>query len=183
MAPRRPRPCPAVLALLLCALLLAGAARADGDPASDTLYTQKVFFPYSAKVDAVLAQELERATAAAADQGNPVRVALIAAPADLGAIPSLFGRPQAYARFLGTELQFVYSGRLLVVMPQGAALSKRGRLIDSSLVQRAVVGPGGDGLSKTALTLLPSPGRPVPAHPYGQPPSSRASESRRGRQP
>jgi len=39
-----------LVVLVLTALLLsAGAARADGDPASDYLYTQKVFLPFDVK--------------------------------------------------------------------------------------------------------------------------------------
>jgi len=149
----------AAAALLLSALALASGARADGDPASDVLYTQSVFLPYSTKVSPALAQELEQATAAA----RTIRVALIAAPTDLGAIPSLFGKPAAYARFLGMELQFVYPGRLLVVMPQGAALSRRGRLVPNAAVGHARVRPGGDGLAETALALVGElTGRPLP---------------------
>jgi hypothetical protein len=101
-----------------------------------------------------LASQLADATRAASAAGKPVRVALIGAPADLGGVPSLFGKPTDYARFLGLELQFVYTGRLLVVMPQGAALSERGRLVANAAVVRAVVGSGGDGLARTAITLV-----------------------------
>jgi hypothetical protein len=48
-----------------------------------------------------------------------VKVALIGTRTDLGAVPQLFGKPQTYARFLGSELRFAYNGRLLIVMPQG----------------------------------------------------------------
>jgi hypothetical protein len=34
-------------------------------------------------------------------------------------VPEEFGRPAAYAAFLDAELQSAYTGRLLVVMPQG----------------------------------------------------------------
>ena len=36
-------------------------------------------------------------------RGFPLKVAVIARRADLGAIPSLFGQPREYARFLGQE--------------------------------------------------------------------------------
>ena len=47
-------------------------------------------------------------------------MALIASPADLGAIPSLFAKPQQYANFLDVEISF-FGGKqpLLVVMPNG----------------------------------------------------------------
>ena len=83
-----------------------------------------------------------------------MRVALIAAPTDLGGVPVLFGRPPQYARFLGAELQFVYAGRVLVVMPQGAALAEHGRLVANADVVRADVGPGTDGLARTAIALV-----------------------------
>ena len=68
--------------------------------------------------------------------------------------PSLFGKPVDYARFLDAELQFVYSGRLLVVMPQGAALAAHGRLEADESVIAAKVEPGGDGLARTAISLV-----------------------------
>ena len=108
----------AITPILAC-LAVCGSARADADPASDVLYTDDVFLPFSTIVSPGLAGQLADATRAASDAGKPVRVALIAAPADLGGIPSLFGKPTDYARFLGLELQFVYTGRVLIVMPQG----------------------------------------------------------------
>jgi hypothetical protein len=50
-------------------------------------------------------------------------VAIIASPYDLGAVSSLYGKPQEYAKFLSSELTFVYHGRLLIVMPQGFGYS------------------------------------------------------------
>ena len=140
---------------LVGALFVPAAARADGDPASDTLYKHRVFLPPSVGGEARAGSPaLQRATADAERAGMPVRVALIAAPSDLGAIPSLFGRPAQYARFLGMELQFVYPGRLLVVMPQGAALSRRGQLVPNAAVDNAKVRPGGDGMAESALALV-----------------------------
>jgi hypothetical protein len=46
-------------------------------------------------------------------------VAVIGSSSDLGSVPEEFGRPAAYAAFLDAELQSAYTGRLLVVMPQG----------------------------------------------------------------
>ena len=112
------------------------AAQADADPAGDYLYTTNVFLPLTTKVSPQLARELRAATAAAAKAGNPIRVALIATSTDLGGVPSLFGKPTDYSRFLDAELQFAYSGRLLVVMPQGAALTAHGRQeADEAVIQ------------------------------------------------
>jgi hypothetical protein len=132
----------------------AAPARADADPASDTLYTGRVFLPLGTTVSPRLAQRLAATAAAAEQAGKPIRVALIASPTDLGGVPSLFGRPTEYARFLDAELQFVYDGLLLVVMPQGAGLAEHGRLVANAAVVGARVGPGGDGLTRTAIELV-----------------------------
>ncbi len=132
---------------------LATGARADADPASDTLYTSDVFLPY-ARVTPAVADELRNAVGNARAEGKPIKVAVIAARRDLGGVPTLFGNPLYYARFLGAELQFLYSGKLLVVMPQGAALSQRGKLIADRSVLDAKVEQGTDGLVRTAAVLV-----------------------------
>ncbi len=107
-----------LFAALLATLLFAAAALADGDPASDTLLGQNVFYPYSPT--AVSAQRtLNAETAAAKKAGVPIKVALIQAPTDLGVIPSLFGKPQQYADFLDQEISFKGKQLLLVVMANG----------------------------------------------------------------
>ncbi|HEX3834722.1 MAG TPA: hypothetical protein VHW04_22250 [Solirubrobacteraceae bacterium] len=110
------------IALLLTAaavLMLPSLAAADGDPASDTLLGENVFYPYSPPVARALQLKLNAQTAAAKRAGFPLKVALIAGPTDLGAIPSLFGKPQAYAKFLDQEISFRGAQPLLVVMPAG----------------------------------------------------------------
>ncbi len=147
---RRIVPC---LALLVMALASAGVAQADADPASDVLYTRDLFVPYSGispAVEAELLAAIQKAKAA----GKPIRVALIASRDDLGGVPRLFGNPTYYARFLDAELQFVYMGRLLVVMPQGAALAKGGRLVADKSVIAARPEAGADGLARTATQLV-----------------------------
>jgi hypothetical protein len=139
---------------VLASLVLAATASADADPASDSLYTGRVFLPLSTKVSPRLAQRLAADALAAEQAGKPVRVALIASPIDLGGVPTLFGRPPQYARFLGAELQFVYAGQVLVVMPQRAALAQHGRLIANADVVHAKVGSGGDGIARTAIVLV-----------------------------
>jgi hypothetical protein len=56
-----------------------------------------------------------------------VKVAVIATKEDLGAVPSLFNQPEQYAKFLGTEISFFYSGVLLVVMPAGFGVYHGGK--------------------------------------------------------
>ncbi len=113
-------------ALAACALVAAGEARADGDPASDMLVVQNVFLPYETPSHAAAAG-LEQEVAAAYAAGDRVKVALVATRIDLGAIPSLFGKPSKYAAFLGAELAGFYVGPLLVVMPSGYGIYDGGR--------------------------------------------------------
>jgi len=112
------------LASLLTALLLAtalapAAASADGDPASDVLLGENVFYPYTPPVPQSVQNTLNAATIAAKKAGLGIKVALIASPVDLGVIPELFGKPQAYANFLDKEISFEAVQPLLVVMAAG----------------------------------------------------------------
>lgn len=131
----------------LCALVLAVAApaHADGDPASDTLLTRNVFLPYEtpSKSDA---DALAREVAAAYGRGFRVKVAVIAAETDLGAVPSLFGKPDDYAKFLGQELSTYYVGPLLVVMPAGFGIYDGGRSTAAEEKVLAGARPSGSGV-------------------------------------
>ena len=135
-----------ILALGLSAPVLAAAApapaRADGDPASDELIGANVFYPFSPPVAAGLQKSLNAETAAAGRLHFPIKVALIASPADLGAIPSLFAKPQQYADFLDQEISF--SGKkqlLLVVMPDGYGV--QGFTRPATLAVTALATPSG----------------------------------------
>jgi hypothetical protein len=108
-----------LIALLAAAALIPAIALADGDPASDTLLGQNVFYPYSPTVTASVQRTLDAETAAAKRAGLPIKVALIASPVDLGVIPELFAKPQSYAEFLDKEISFQHSQPLLVVMAAG----------------------------------------------------------------
>ncbi len=105
---------------LLCSLALA-----DADPASDILLSASVFYPYSPPVSNGLQETLNAETAAAAKARFPIKVALIASPTDLGAIPILFNKPQTYADFLAQEISFIAPhDPVLVVMPDGYGTSR-----------------------------------------------------------
>ena len=108
-----------LLATVAVALSLAPAALADGDPASDVLLGENVFYPYSPQVSSSLQKTLNAETAAAKQAGFQLKVALIAGPVDLGVIPDLFGKPQKYADFLDQEISFQGKQPLLVVMKAG----------------------------------------------------------------
>jgi hypothetical protein len=145
------------IALLLTAavLVLPSLAAADGDPASDTLLGENVFYPYSPPVARAVKLQLDRQTAAAKRAGFPIKVALIAAPTDLGAIPSLFGKPQAYAKFLDQEISFRGAQPLLVVMPAGygvQGVARPARLAVSGLPKPA--GKTSTDLARAAQTAV-----------------------------
>jgi hypothetical protein len=109
------------LALVLgfVALLVPAAARANGDPASDVLITTHVFLPYEAPISKQASQELTGTVAEANKKGYKIRVAVIAFSTDLGTAVSLWKHPQSYAKFLGSEDAFAWTGPLLVAMPSG----------------------------------------------------------------
>lgn len=109
----------ALATVLLAAALAPAGALADGDPASDTLLGENVFYPYQPPTSAAAQKTLNAATAAAKKAGFPLKVALIGAPVDLGVIPNLFGKPQEYADFLDQEISFQGKQQLLVVMAAG----------------------------------------------------------------
>jgi hypothetical protein len=113
--------------LVLLALLVPAAARADGDPASDYLLSQPLFTPYDVKLPPASVEQLTTILRDAKAKGYEVRVALIATRNDLGSVPSLFGKPQAYAQFLHQEIRFVYKGPLLIVMPNGYGYYEQGK--------------------------------------------------------
>jgi hypothetical protein len=113
------------LALAMCALG-AGTARADGDPASDMLVLHNVFVPYEAPSKTAV-DGLSKQVQAVYTAGYRVKVAVVATKIDLGAIPSLFGKPPEYAKFLGQELSGYYIGPLLIVMPAGYGIYDGGR--------------------------------------------------------
>jgi hypothetical protein len=119
MRPMSHRLAAAIVAVLAALALVPVGALADGDPASDVLLGENVFYPYSPPVSGALQQSLNQATAAAKKAGFPIKVALIASPVDLGVIPDLFGKPQKYADFLVQEISFETKQQLLVVMPAG----------------------------------------------------------------
>jgi hypothetical protein len=109
----------ALLATAGAALLAVPIARANGDPASDVLLTQQVFIGPEVPISNADQDELLNTVAAANERGFNIRVALIAFTGDLGTAVSLWRHPQSYAKFLGSEIAFVYTNRLLIAMPSG----------------------------------------------------------------
>jgi len=146
------------LAGAMTALLLAFAAgaRADGDPASDVLPGQDVFLPFPAPTPSV-ATPLKSAVASVYAKHRRIKVAIIANEGDLGAVPSLFGKPKAYAKFLGSEIATFYVGPLLVVMPSGFGIADFNRATpaaDRILSPLDVDGSSPDDLTRAATDAV-----------------------------
>ena len=148
----RGRVCLLALAAALEAVAFAPPARADGDPGSDVLVYQPLFLAADAGVPVPEQVRLGGLLRAAARSGFPVRVAIIAAPSDLGAVTGLWLKPRAYARFLGLELSLAYTGRLLVVMPNGLGFNWPGHSPSAAYrtLTHITLGRGGGGLAAGA---------------------------------
>jgi len=168
----------ALLTMLVAACAVAPLARADGDPASDYLYTQQVFIPFDVKTPVAAQGDLHRTIAGANRAGFHIRVAIIASAYDLGAVPSLWKQPQTYARFLGQELLFLYKQRLLIVMPNGFGFFWQGHDVSKEYATLANIPIGRDLVAaahSAVVKLAASAGVSVePA----QPPKSTASRDR-----
>jgi hypothetical protein len=117
-----------LVAALVCAagLVAAPTARADGDPASDILTQQDVFYGTGVNLRSKAAAQLPALLERARDKGYDMKVALISDFQDLGVVTYLWKDPQAYADYLGAELSIVYKGRVLVVMPNGYGIYRLG---------------------------------------------------------
>ena len=112
----------ALLVVLFGCVGLPAVAAADGDPGSDVLLDQSLFYGADAGVTVKQELGLDRLLNATSSAGAPVRVALIAHPDDLGTVTALWNKPQTYANYLGYELSLAYTGRLLIVMPSGVGV-------------------------------------------------------------
>ncbi len=135
---------------------MAPPARADGDPASDYLIGQQVFFPYDTKFPATQQAQFAQLVREANQAGFKIRVALIATSYDMGSVTSLYGKPRTYARFLGFELSFVYKQRLLIVMRNGFGFNwpHHPTAATYAALAKIPIGPGADGLLTAAQTAV-----------------------------
>jgi MYXO-CTERM domain-containing protein len=174
---------PWLLALALAAVLLIGAltprgALGDGDPASDVLLGENVFYPYTPPVSPAIQKRLDAVTVAAKRAGFPIKVALIASPVDLGVIPDLFGHPQKYADFLDQEISFQTRQPLLVVMAAGYGVQGVGRAVrDAASALHKPAGMTSTDLAQAAITAVAKLGAAA-GHPVqGAPASSTEGSS------
>jgi len=120
--------CLLALASVLTFLVAAPAARADGDPASDILPTEDVYYGYGIDLRSKAAAQLPAMLATARENGYEIKVALISGFVDLGIATWMWLDPREYARYLGEELSLVYSGRLLVLMRNGYGVYYGGKV-------------------------------------------------------
>jgi hypothetical protein len=138
-------------AVVVAASLAAPApAMADGDPPSDVLLQQDVFFPYDPPTSDGVARALLELTRRTRKAGWPVKVAIIATPSDLGAVGRLFSFPDRYAKLLSREID---ARRLLVVSPGGFSSPQLGDEIERTLSDIEPA-EGGDPLARQALTAV-----------------------------
>ncbi|MGB9184119.1 MAG: SCO family protein [Solirubrobacteraceae bacterium] len=152
------------LTVALAAAIFAANARADGDPASDYLQANQVFFA-SATPGATAAQtpapsasqrQLLSVVSAANRAGFGIRVAIVSTEYDLGSITELWRKPALYARFLGLELSSIFRQRLLVVMPDGYGFNWPGHPTAPAYrtLAKIPVGAGDGVLAEVAQTAV-----------------------------
>jgi hypothetical protein len=133
--------------LLVCALafaLCAPAARADGDPASDILPSEDVYYGYAIDLRSKEAAQLPAMLATSRARGYELKVALLSGFQDLGIATWMWLDPREYARYLGAELSLVYHGHLLVLMRNGYGVYFDGKV---------------PGVERRVISRLPPPRR------------------------
>jgi hypothetical protein len=136
-------PIRALFAAVVLLLVAAPAARADGDPASDVLPSQPVFFGSALDLKSKPAAQLDALVKEAKRSGYPVSVAVISRLEDMGSATQYWNDMDNYGEFLAGEIGCCVKGRLLIVMPAGLGVSYIGH---SSLADRRL------------LSGLPAPG-------------------------
>lgn len=114
---RRSTPLAFLIAMVVCAL--PATAFADADPPSDVLLLQDVYLPYKPRVAPVLDSQLRATVARAKSAGYPLKVAIVASKADLGAVPQFLHKPKEYGPFLGKEIAFNQPKPVFTVMAAG----------------------------------------------------------------
>ena len=159
----------ALIALAVLSLLPA-AASADGDPASDVLLAQDVYYPYAPKASPQMSKALNGLLVRVRRAGYPMKVALIQTPADLGAYPNLFGDTQSYANLLAKEIAFNSRPHLLTVMPTGFGGDNLGANVNAALTGIKIdEAAKSDGLTQAALAavarIATANGHPTPVPP------------------
>jgi hypothetical protein len=164
-----------LLALAAATCALAPAAFADGDPASDILIAQQLFYPYYSNTPKQAVEQLKTTIADANKAGYPIRVAVITSPYDLGSVSALWGKPRPYARFLSLELAFAFKGPLLIIMPAGYGYvdATKPDAAKLAIVRTVPIGKGTQGLVESGDNAVRALARkagyklPPPVHKSG----------------
>jgi hypothetical protein len=117
-----------LLVACVLALILAPPALADGDPPSDVLVGQDVYYGWGLDLRVKPAAQLPAMLATARERGFELKVALIANYSDLGLVGAFWQKPAEYVRYLGEELSLVYRGRLLILMRNGYGIYYDGKV-------------------------------------------------------
>ena len=135
-----------------------------------TSSTSSNLFPsYDSGISAANLEALKSTLDDSKKAGYEIHVAVIATPDDLGSVTSLWAKPRQYARFLGTELGYVYKKPLLIVMPNGIGYYHANH--DSTpayAALKAIQSGSGDQLAQAATdsvaTLARQAGHPFTPH-------------------
>jgi hypothetical protein len=141
-------------AIALVALAVAGAARADGDPASDFLYLGTLFPSFVDPPSKGPGDDLRGLLAAAKSRGYPIKVALIESKQDLGQYPQMYAQPQRYADLLASELTIYkkLKAPVIVVTQNGLGIAgneeRGGELVAVTHARAAALAKGIDPPTK-----------------------------------
>jgi hypothetical protein len=140
-----------IAAAVACAVALAApaTAAANGDPPSDVLPIEDVYFPVTPPTSEGVAGALLELCKRVRADGWPIKVAIVATDTDLGDVPQYLVNPQGYANFLAQEIG---GPRLLVVMPLGFGGQKLGP--GAGALPQQQVQPGDDRLERRALDAV-----------------------------
>jgi hypothetical protein len=129
-------------------------ALANGDPASDVLYSTDIYYPAYTPVPRETARALNSIVRDARRRGRPIKVVLIVTRTDLGTAASLFGYPDRYAGFLTTELGKYVTAPVLIVTPHGFGLGRSGRILSTSGLDGIESGSEPDSLARAAVEAV-----------------------------
>jgi hypothetical protein len=136
-------------------------ALANGDPASHVLPSREVFVPFDPSLCSPAGRRLDALTEATKSAGYPIKVAVIPTAEDLGTLFRLFGRPEAYARQLASELppQLFRRGRggryrLLVLMPDRIGLFNSSKRELRALRRLSADGESREALVRSAIEIV-----------------------------
>jgi hypothetical protein len=164
------------IAAVFCSFFATSALAGHG-AVSDILSFRNVYLP-DAPVCPQVAAGLDQVTDRAVRDGYPIKVAVIASDADVAGAGRYFGRPQDYARLLGSQFGFYHPGRpgaetrdsLLIVMPAGFGFVRSGKAANVGLVIIGLKAPTSkhpNDLAEAAIgavrDLAHAAGHPVPA--------------------